>query len=408
MRLWVRLCSATVCPWRARLRARLRAHHRQAGDADLRGGLGGPGVGGAHALQSRPSAGVGSSGGCERGRERRRLPPRAPPTYGGGMESKATIYDVARVAGVAASTVSRAFARPGRVNAETAQRVFAAAATVGYRSSALSGLTGPTGSRTRTRSLALVVTDITNPFYSEIIRGAHEAAGAARLHDPALAHAGGRPARARLDRARAGLRGRRRAGQLAHVGQRDPHDRQAEADGGAQPAHPRGAVRASPTTRGACAGRSSTSAELGHDTITYVAGPEASWADGVRWQALREAAYELELRVRRVGPCHTPTVHAGFDITPGAARPTPPDGGASPTTTCWPSASSRACAGRGCRCPTDVSVVGFDNVLLAEIVDPELTTVAAPLRAHGDDVRHQPHRGHRRRGTEPASRSSCR
>ena len=41
---------------------------------------------------------------------------------------------------------------------------------------------------------------------------------------------------------------------------------------------------------------------LGHDTITYVAGPEASWAEGMRWRALREAAYELELRVRRVDP----------------------------------------------------------------------------------------------------------
>ena len=90
------------------------------------------------------------------------------------MESKPTIYDVAKAAGVAASTVSRAFARPGRVSAETAQRVFAAAAGIGYRSDALPGLT-----TTRTRSLALVVTDITNPFYSELIRGAHEAAGAA-------------------------------------------------------------------------------------------------------------------------------------------------------------------------------------------------------------------------------------
>ncbi|MFM6849412.1 MAG: LacI family DNA-binding transcriptional regulator, partial [Terrabacter sp.] len=32
------------------------------------------------------------------------------------MERRPTIYDVAEAAGVAASTVSRAFARPGRVN----------------------------------------------------------------------------------------------------------------------------------------------------------------------------------------------------------------------------------------------------------------------------------------------------
>jgi len=37
----------------------------------------------------------------------------------------------------------------------------------------------------------------------------------------------------------------------------------------------------------------------------------------------------------------------------------------------------------GVRVPEDVSVIGFDNVALAEIVDPELTAVAAPLRTMG-------------------------
>ncbi len=43
---------------------------------------------------------------------------------------------------------------------------------MGYRSGVLHGLVGQ-----RTRSLAVVATDITNPSYSEIIRGAHQAAG---------------------------------------------------------------------------------------------------------------------------------------------------------------------------------------------------------------------------------------
>jgi LacI family transcriptional regulator len=55
-------------------------------------------------------------------------------------------------------------------------------------------------------------------------------------------------------------------------------------------------------------------AGLGHQTVTYVAGPEARWADGTRWVALIEACNELDLRFRRVGPCNTPTVHAGFDM----------------------------------------------------------------------------------------------
>jgi len=37
----------------------------------------------------------------------------------------------------------------------------------------------------------------------------------------------------------------------------------------------------------------------------------------------------------------------------------------------------------GARLPEDVSIVGFDNILPAELVTPGLTTVAAPLKAMG-------------------------
>ena len=48
-----------------------------------------------------------------------------------------TIYDVAKAAGVAPSTVSRAFSRPGRVNAETAARIRQVAEDLGYRANPL-------------------------------------------------------------------------------------------------------------------------------------------------------------------------------------------------------------------------------------------------------------------------------
>jgi LacI family transcriptional regulator len=47
--------------------------------------------------------------------------------------------------------------------------------------------------------------------------------------------------------------------------------------------------------------------ELGHASVTYVAGPEASWADRQRWTAAREASIDLGVEVRRVGP-FAPTV----------------------------------------------------------------------------------------------------
>ena len=100
--------------------------------------------------------------------------------------------------------------------------------------------------------------------------------------------------------------------------------------------------------------------ELGHTSVTYLAGPEASWTDGVRWMALREAAHELEMRVRRVGPTPTPTIDAGFTRVPEIM--------AHPTTAVLAYNDVLAIGVvKGLHrlhlaVPDDVSVVGVDNI----------------------------------------------
>src|SRR4051812_240930 len=96
-----------------------------------------------------------------------------------GMAPRPSIYDVAREAGVAASTVSRAYSRPGRVNADTARRVFLAAERIGYRWDRLHGQ--PLEGRGLHHTVGLVIADVTNPFYGDIIKGAYEAAREAGL-----------------------------------------------------------------------------------------------------------------------------------------------------------------------------------------------------------------------------------
>src|SRR5690625_5212453 len=86
-----------------------------------------------------------------------------------------TIYDVAEAAGVAPSTVSRAFSRPGRVNAETGQRIVQIAEEMGYR--ARPQARAPQGSRTG--MLAVVLADVSNPVFYESVRGAGTACEAA-------------------------------------------------------------------------------------------------------------------------------------------------------------------------------------------------------------------------------------
>ena len=83
-------------------------------------------------------------------------------------QRRTTIYDVARHCGLAASTVSRAFSNPDRVNATTREQVRAAASELGYEPRTLARAEAPG----RTRTLTLVVTDIANPYYAPLIKAA--------------------------------------------------------------------------------------------------------------------------------------------------------------------------------------------------------------------------------------------
>ena len=83
-----------------------------------------------------------------------------------------TIQDVAKLAGVAPITVSRVINNSGYTSEETRARVEAAITSLGYIPNTLArGLRSK-----RTHTLALVMTDITNPFFTMIARGVEDRA----------------------------------------------------------------------------------------------------------------------------------------------------------------------------------------------------------------------------------------
>ncbi|MGP3979635.1 LacI family DNA-binding transcriptional regulator [Streptomyces sp. KR80] len=89
----------------------------------------------------------------------------------------AGIKDVARQAGVSVGTVSNVINRPGMVAKETRERVQAAIAALGYvRSESARQLRAG-----RSRIIALLVLDMTNPFFVDVASGAERAARAAGL-----------------------------------------------------------------------------------------------------------------------------------------------------------------------------------------------------------------------------------
>ena len=88
-----------------------------------------------------------------------------------------TSIDVARCAGVSQSTVSLVFSGKGkgRVSEATAERVRECARELGYRPNAAAQALRLGASR----AVALLVPDMTNPFFSRVLRGAQRAAAAA-------------------------------------------------------------------------------------------------------------------------------------------------------------------------------------------------------------------------------------
>ncbi|HEY5178869.1 MAG TPA: LacI family DNA-binding transcriptional regulator, partial [Dermatophilaceae bacterium] len=86
-----------------------------------------------------------------------------------------TARDVARVAGVSISTVSRALAKPDEVAPATRARVLDTARGMGYlpNPAARGLITG------RTSTIGLIVPDLENPFFAAVTKGVQSRARAA-------------------------------------------------------------------------------------------------------------------------------------------------------------------------------------------------------------------------------------
>ena len=295
-----------------------------------------------------------------------------------GTGSDATIYDVARVAGVSPSTVSRAFSRPGRVSAQTAEKIRQVAEELGYRSREVSR----TAAKSTTKVLGLAVADITNPFNFRVIRGCQAAAAEAgfvvTLNDAQESEALEREMLRRSLPLLDGLivaSSRLSDTELRTVAKQLPVVILNRRVAGLHCIIPDMAHGVRKATEHLLA--------LGHRNITYLAGPEASWADGMRWRAMRDSAKELGFTEHRVGP-FAPTLQGGR----GAAEVIAARG--LEAVVCFNDLMAiglmQGLAERGIKVPEQISIIGFDNIFASALVTPGLTTVAAPLTMLGDSA----------------------
>jgi LacI family transcriptional regulator len=287
----------------------------------------------------------------------------------------ATIGDVAERAGVSTATVSRVLSGANPARPETRARVMAAVEALDYRPS---GVARSLKLRT-TRTMGLLITDILNPYFPELVRAVEDAARA--IGYSVLLCNGDEDAE--REAAYLELLAERRVDGILIAASRmtSRHARWLERSaipivvmnsGAPDPGIP--SVRSDNVHGGRLAVEHLLA--LGHRSLGYLAGPQADDA-----QQERLAGVRAGLAAGGLDP-DTLSLGQGDGHVAGGARAATEilasDAGLTGIV-CYNDLSAigaiRAVRAAGRRVPADVSIVGFDDIDQAEYVDPPLTTI---------------------------------
>lgn len=293
-----------------------------------------------------------------------------------GPSKAATIYDIARVAQVSPSTVSRALSTPGRLNAKTEARIRQVAQDLNFHKNPLASAL-PTG---RSDMLGVLVSDLTNPVFFEMVRGADRSAQAAG--NTMMLSESQESAEREKETARRML--------SVVDGLILSSSRQSDEDiYQLSQIKPLVVVnRCVPKVLSIVPDLEPGINDLmdrikaaGHTRICYLAGPQESWMNTARRTALATAAANRRLAFE-VLESQEPTVAGGSGQLSRVQT-------AKATVVIafndlMAIGLMRAAIATGVDVPAELSVIGFDDIFGAELTSPELTTVRAPLGGLGE------------------------
>jgi LacI family transcriptional regulator len=325
---------------------------------------------------------------------------------------------VARESGVNISTVSRALNNGYGVNPQTREAVLAVAGRLNYRPNRVArGLV--TG---RSHSLALIVSDIRNPFFAEVARGAADAARVDHC-DLVLCNSDLDPAR-QMEYVKSVLE-KRVDGILMNSVSALGHEEQKQlADCGVpivllnRSAGNRAFSTVSADNEGGGALAAQHLLGLGHRKIAHITGPRQHGNLSDRTRGFAQAL----LAARR--PVTPIVLHGAFDFEGGRGLTNklldehPEITAIFAANDVMAFGTVRAVLDRGLRIPEDLSLIGFDNIQFSSIIHPPLTTIHQPkyemgqaaveilLRLSRDKDRRTPES--RVLGVELVERQSCR
>jgi DNA-binding LacI/PurR family transcriptional regulator len=298
------------------------------------------------------------------------------------VSRRPSLQDVARAAGVSPGLVSFALNdRPG-VGTETKAKILAVAREMGYRPNphARALRTGSSG------MLALMVRDLLNPYYIDIIGGAQDAAF--RTGGTVLVVDSGASAEREREHIRRLARSDVDALAIAPIGGGESIALWQELRPGrptvvlnALVPHLAGVHRVSIDRHAAVRLAVDHLADLGHRRVAFLSHSSAVLADHERRDIFLAIApsRDVEPVVVETGLDHHSVRSQGLAMLGGADRPT----AVLANSDFAAYAIYEAAAEVGLRIGADLSVVGQDDLATSAIVDPPLTTIRMDRRAIG-------------------------
>lgn len=293
-----------------------------------------------------------------------------------------TIKEVALAADVSVATVSRTLANPGIVSPHTRERVQAAVDRLNYTPN----IQARNLRTSKTRLIVALIPDVTNPFFSGVIRGIEQVAYKNR-YSVLLGDTNFDLTR---EKEYADLLSAKQADGLITLSPRIPVLRL----GGRLPIVNACEYVTDPDITSvfvdnvkAASRATDYLISLGHKRIAFISGPGNSPISNDRERGYREALHQAGLKFDRKLFAHG---DYSFESGVRGVESIISHGTQFSAVFCCSDEMAigaiRAMRNRNMVVPDDVSVVGFDDIQMAKYCDPTLTTVAQPKEELGREA----------------------
>ncbi|MEM9774830.1 MAG: LacI family DNA-binding transcriptional regulator [Chloroflexota bacterium] len=289
------------------------------------------------------------------------------------MKQKITIDDVARAAGVSKQTVSRAINNKGEISPKTRTRILTLIEEMGYRPNRMAQAMNTSVSH----MIGLVVPDITNPFFPEIVRAVQDAA-MANGYSTLICNTDEAPELEVLNE----LVTHGIDGLITFTHRANDQDVSEFADRfgpmliiNREVEHPNITSLMVDNVDGACKAVEHL-VELGHTTIGMLTTELESISNTRRVQGFRKGLkaagipIDADLIVQA-----DPTLAGGYAATMDLLRQRPDMTGLFTYNDLMAVGAMRACRDLGRDIPTEISVIGFDDIQIASMVTPALSSI---------------------------------